>query len=142
MIGHNIPEEHERTRSQLAESVARFLAEGGKIQDCTGAGSVPRPPGFRRYQAPLVPPVAKAPPAPVVEQSPAVPKPPARQARRETKRQARAEELDALLQQIRAYAHTSLSRGAVAKVLNISPQRLTKLVDEHSIDFPRWRRNE
>lgn len=142
MIGHNIPEEHERTRAELAEDVSRFLAEGGKIQDCNGAGSVPRPPGFRRYQAPLAPPVAKAQPAPIAEQPPAVPKPPARRARRETKRQARAEELDALLQQIRIYAHTSLSRGAVAKLLNISPQRLTKLVDEHSIDFPRWRRNE
>lgn len=142
MIGHNIPETHEQMRTELAEDVARFLAEGGKIQDCNGASSVPRPPGFRRYQAPMSPPVAKAKLAPAVEQPAPVPKPPARQARRETKRQIRAEEFDALLQQIRAYAHTSLSRGAVAKVLGISPQRLTKLVDEHSIDFPRWRRNE
>ena len=142
MIGHNIPETHERMRTELAEDVARFLAEGGKIQDCNGAGSIPRPPGFRRYQAPQLPTVAKAQSAPVVERPVTPPKPPARQARRETKRQARAKELDALLQQIRIYANTSVSRGAVAKVLNISPQRLTKLVDETSIDFPRWRRNE
>jgi plasmid maintenance system antidote protein VapI len=32
-----------------------------------------------------------------------------------------------------------LSRDAIAELVGISQQRLTRLVNEHDIDFPKWR---
>ncbi|MBA1192818.1 hypothetical protein G7007_08090 [Pseudomonas entomophila] len=58
---------------------------------------------------------------------------------RELRRKKRAQAQDALVDRIRAYAHSGLSRDAVAKLIGISQQRLTRLVDEHDIDFPKWR---
>ncbi|MBA1187939.1 hypothetical protein G7Z99_02655 [Pseudomonas entomophila] len=60
-------------------------------------------------------------------------------AERELRRQVRAKTQDALVERIRVYAHTGLSRDAVAKLIGISQQRLTRLVDEHDIHFPKWR---
>ncbi len=61
-------------------------------------------------------------------------------AERDTKRQARTQARAELVDKIRAYAHTSLSRDVVAKLLGISHQHLSKLVKQHDIDFPKWRR--
>jgi len=58
---------------------------------------------------------------------------------RELRRKTRAQAQDALVDRIRGYAHSGLSRDAVAKLIGISQQRLTRLVDEHDIDFPKWR---
>jgi|GEM_PF-1215510 len=58
---------------------------------------------------------------------------------RELRRKTRAKAQDALVARIRVYAGTGLSRDAVAKLIGISQQRLTRLVDEHDIDFPKWR---
>lgn len=58
---------------------------------------------------------------------------------RELRRKNRAQAQDALVERIRVYAHTGLSRDAVAKLIGISQQRLTRLVDEHDINFPKWR---
>jgi hypothetical protein len=59
---------------------------------------------------------------------------------RELRRKTRAKAQDALTERIRVYASTGLSRDAVAKLIGISQQRLTRLVDEHDIDFPKWRK--
>ena len=169
MIGENIPEQHEQARSDLAASVARFLAEGGQIQQCTGAGSVPRGPSFRQYPAPQ--PQAPQADSDLLKQARQAAKTMTlseacahldvtrakllhlskqhgflfkvkvkQSAARVLKRQARAQAREELVDKIRAYAHTSLSRDAVAKLLGISHQQLSKLVKQHGIDFPKWRR--
>lgn len=49
MIGENVSEQHEKARADLEASVAQFLTNGGEIQDCGVAASVPRRPSFRWY---------------------------------------------------------------------------------------------
>lgn len=49
MIGETIPEEHARRRADLADSVGRFLAQGGQIKQCTKAGSEPRQANFQSH---------------------------------------------------------------------------------------------
>lgn len=169
MIGENIPEQHEQARADLAASVARFLAEGGQIQQCTGIGSVPRGPSFRQYPAPqpqaaradsdLLKQARQAAKTMTLSEACAqlgLPRTTLRhlskqhgflfrvnsrqQAERDMRRQLRSQARDALIDKIRAYSHTSLSRDAVAKLLGISHQQLSKLVKQHDIDFPKWRR--
>ncbi|AIR90197.1 hypothetical protein [Pseudomonas cremoricolorata] len=153
MIGEHIPEEHERARAELADQVAQFLAQGGKIQDCGNVGTVHRPPSVRRYPeqaqaaAPTpAPPAPIAAPAATVEAKSVPPTPrPGRSTlrqfeQRQLKRQARMLERAELIDKIRAYSYTSLSRDAVSKLLGISNQQLSKLALQHDINFPKWRR--
>lgn len=154
MIGEHIPEAHERARAELAQQVEQFLAQGGKIKDCGNVGSVHRPPGFRRHpeqaqasvSAPAAAPTVAAPAATVEAKPvlvPAAPRPGRSTLRqfeeRKLKRQARMLERAELVDKIRAYSYTSLSRDAVAKALGISHQQLSKLIAQHSIEFPKWR---
>lgn len=173
MIGESVLEQHEKARAELEASVAQFLANGGQIQDCGGAASVPRRPNFRWYpdQQPQDKQVEQVRHSPqllgraiqaaktmtVSEASAYLGASRAQlltlsrkhsfcfridakqHAERELRRQTRAKTKDALVERIRVYAHTGLSRDAVAKLIGISQQRLTRLVDEHNIDFPKWR---
>ncbi|MBA1200499.1 hypothetical protein G7009_01605 [Pseudomonas capeferrum] len=169
MIGENIPDQHEQARRDLGASVARFLAEGGQIQQCTGAGSVPREPNLRSYPAPQ--PQAAQIDRKLLDQARQAAKTMTlseacaqlgvsrttlhhlskqhgflfrvntkQKAERDIKRQARTKARAELVDKIRTYAHTSLSRDAVAKLLGISHQQLSKLAKQHDIDFPKWRR--
>ncbi|MBA1195280.1 hypothetical protein G7007_20870 [Pseudomonas entomophila] len=141
MIGENVSEQHEKVRAGLEASVAQFLANGGEIRDCGG-----RCLGAAPAQLPVVPR-----PAAVGQAGDAgAAQPPAAQSghpggqdhdsqrsQRLPGRQTRAKNQDALIERIRVYVHTGLSRDAVAKLIGISQQRLTRLVDEHDIDFPK-----
>lgn len=162
MIGESIPAEHEKTRSDLAAKVAQFLAEGGQIHQCTNRASVPeqQPPAkLAKANNELLKQARQA--AQTMTMSEACAhlgvsrtvlhhlskqhgflfRVNAKQkAERDTKRQARTQARAELVDKIRAYAHTSLSRDAVAKLLGISHQHLSKLVKQHDIDFPKWRR--
>jgi len=173
MIGESVLEQHEKARAELEASIAQFLANGGQIQDCGGAASVPRRPNFRWY--PDLQPQDKQ--AKQVQHSPQLLGRAIQAAKtmtvseasaylgasrahlltlsrkhsfcfradakqkleRELRRKTRAKAQDALVERIRVYAHTGLSRDAAAKLIGISQQRLTRLVDDYGIDFPKWR---
>ncbi|MDZ5601704.1 hypothetical protein SJI00_02785 [Pseudomonas sp. RP23018S] len=150
MIGENVPEQHEKARAELAASVAQFLARGGQIQQCSGVGSTPRRPSFRNYPDPQPAPVPEQPVSQLVTPPPPVPRVSAtshahaantQKAERFWKRQAKAAEREALIDRIRIYSQTKLSRDVVAKVLGISNQQLSKLITQYGIDFPKWRRS-
>lgn len=170
MIGENIPEQHEQARTDLAASVARFLAEGGQIQQCTG--SVSYAPSPRQYPAREPQAAGTKADSELLERARQAAKVMTlteasaqlgasratllrltkqhsfffrvnakQKAERDIKRQARAQGREALIDKLRAYAHTSLSRDAVAKLLGISHKQLSKLVKQHEIDFPKWRKS-
>lgn len=142
MIGENIPEQHERARAELAERVERFLARGGQIQDCAGAVSAPRRPCFRWYPPPQTQPLeagVQIEPQPKSNDAASTHRPSKQKAERQLKRQAKMLERAELVDKIRAYSYTSLSRDAVAKTLGISHQQLSKLIIQHGIHFPKWR---
>jgi hypothetical protein len=60
-------------------------------------------------------------------------------AERELRPQTRTKTQDALVKRTRIYAPTGLSRDAVAKLIGISQQHLTRLADGYNIDSPEWR---
>lgn len=161
MIGESVLEQHEKARADLEDSVARFLAEGGKIRDC---GQYQDPPAQDKQVVQVQPSdqllgraIQAAKTMTVDEASTHLGASRAQllalsrkhsfcfranakqKLERELRRKNRAQAQDALVDRVRAYAHSGLSRDAVAKLIGISQQRLTRLVDEHDIDFPKWR---
>jgi hypothetical protein len=161
MIGESVLEQHEKARADLEDSVARFLAKGGKIHDCgqhpdqqaqdKQVVQVQRSPQLlsQAIQAAKTMTVDEAGAYLGASRAQLLTlsrkhsfcfRADAKQKLdRELRRKTRAKAQNALVEKIRAYAGTSLSRDAVAKLIGISQQRLTRLVDEHEIDLPKWR---
>ena len=135
MIGENVPEQHEKARAELAAKVAEFEAQGGEIRDC--ASAKPSPGVTPEQHAPLA--SADQPPNRVPKSRIRVTS--AQRTERFFRREARARALAELVENIRTHSRAGISRDAAAKLLGISSQRLGRLVTEHGIDFPKWRRS-
>ncbi|WP_434771234.1 hypothetical protein [Pseudomonas entomophila] len=160
MIGESVLEQHEKARADLEASVAQFLAKGGQIHDC--GQYLDRPVQDKQvvqvqHSDQLLGRAIQAAKTMTVDEASthlgasraqllalsrkhsfcfrANAK---QKIERELRRKNRAKAQDVLVERIRVYAGTGLSRDAVAKLIGISQQRLTRLVDEHDIDFPKW----